>query len=281
MAVFSNALIEAINLISCPPEIELKSVQEFEKNLPSWVALTATTHVLDFKKVTILSDQFYPVLSNFKANLESKKANIISINMSKPIQDQINKAGVGKTFSFLQGFADASAQVDRISSNNPDFKKRVIKYLVSASRAAMYTLFKTTVSADENYILKSEQFDSKNTFCISTVNIKSSDFNLKLRLYFEKDCLIQLTRLFVTLNTADIDLEILESTATELLNLIYGGAKSKFNNDNNYDFPPAIPVIISKDKVALEKSTASKNLLIIPFATPVGTYHLEVEMQTI
>jgi len=278
MSSFSNSVIETINLISCPIEINNNSVSEFEKTISQWAELETKTHVLDFKKVTKLHKQFYDAVATFKKKVEAKQSKLISINMSAAIQEQVTQEGMINMFSHMQGFDGTDTPVERADAFDPEFKKKFMRYLVNSGRAAMYTMFQTTVTADENYVLRFEDMDYAAVFMSAVIVAQTRDFRAHLRLHFDKTCLEKLTRAFVRIPPGAIDPAVLASTATELMNLIYGAAKSNFNNDNNYDFPPVIPVVLPDEKAKSGRKSDGKNITILPFATPLGTFYLELEM---
>jgi CheY-specific phosphatase CheX len=80
------------------------------------------------------------------------------------------------------------------------------------------------------------------------------------------------------LNGAPVDEETVESMASELLNLIYGQAKSHLNDQEGFSLPAAIPRLVRKDQfTSIRRSDSAQHLSILPLVTPLGSFYVEVD----
>lgn len=275
MANFSNHMIATINYIECPMEVTSDLTKEFEKISKEWLTLPSKIHALDFRLVKKMHPSFYAELIRFQRTLLERGLKLVSINISQNIEEQLKKDGVIQVFGFIRDFKTV-LNSRATKPSDEELRPILIKYLVEAARRAMETLFEVTVAADENFLENLKDFRTDNFHRAATMDVSSDALKAKFRLYFPKETLFNLTRKMV--GETATDEETTNSTATELLNMIYGGAKSHLNEDKSYNLPPAIPTLVLKEQISsLPRLKDSKRTVCIPFASPLGTYHLEVD----
>lgn len=273
MAKYKSNVVETVHYVEIPLAVASPEVDEFKKSAPTWLKLPVDVHVFDFKNVDKLTSQFYEHFLNFKKTAQSKNAQVISINFKPRILEKIVEDGQDSNFGYVKSVS--AAQPTGSKDSVAEVRNWLVKYLVTASRLAMNTMFNTTVAADENFRENAKDFQPEKYPKVAFVSANSRLVKAHFRLYFEQSTLVELTKLMIKRSVPDE--ETINSTATELLNLIYGGAKSNLNNDRGYDLPNAIPTLIPNSKAISSRSTNLKELCVIPFVTPLGSYFLEID----
>lgn len=278
MPGFVSHQIENINHILCPAEISRDAVIEFEDKMKGWLSTEVQTQVLDFRNVKKIHPSFFPIIAKFKQHIDKSKKRLVSVNVTEDTSQVIIRSGMDKAFGMIKLNKVEKAQKAQNAKpkmNDADVRMWLVRYLVQAARAAMNTMFNTTVAADENYQQAIAHFSLEKIFRAAAVRVDCALIKANFRLFFDKDCLLNLAR--ATLGEIDEnDVELIDSTATELLNLIYGGAKSRLNDDKEFDLPPAIPKLIHYDDV-IRLQIDKKTSVLLPFATALGTFHLQIE----
>ncbi len=275
MASFNNIVLETVNHISLPQAISKDDVKTFESHGLDWCKLPVQLHVFDFKALRSLHRSIYPAVLKFRSAAEANNAKLISINLNADLLEQLKKDGMDKPFGHLKNLKLLDPPK---SKDTPDeIRNWLIKYLVEAARAAMNTMFSTTVAADENYREITRDFNPESYYKIAMITADGPMMRARFRLYFQKATLEGLTRTMLSPGVI-ADSETLESTATELLNIIYTTAKSKLNNERGYELPPAIPILISAAQALAAHKGSARDTSVIPLVTPLGAYYLELEL---
>ena len=273
---FRNNAISTINYIECPAEIDAEAMKDFAAKIKVWPDLPSKIHALDFKKVKAISNDFYKLVAAFHKPLHEKGLRLVSINVPAPIEQKIKSQNMVAVFGILRDFNAMVGARGPEKTSPEEVRQTLIKYLVAAARRAMETLFEVTVAADENYLENLRKFQTHEFHRASVLSMKSELFSASFHLYFPQDTLVNLTKKMV--GEAATDEETTNSTATELLNMIYGGAKSHLNDEKNYNLPPAIPTLVLKDQISqIKRSNDPRQMVIIPLASPLGIYFLEVD----
>lgn len=71
----------------------------------------------------------------------------------------------------------------------------------------------------------------------------------------------------------------IEDAAGEILNIIYGSAKTKLNATMGMKLAPALPAILSGEKIQIRQKTHQK-LVVLPFETPHGGFQIEISFDS-
>lgn len=273
--MIQNIVIEKINHISLPAAINKDVAKDLETAATAWIELPVQIHVFDFRMVGKVHSSIYAPMAKFKKDLEKQnKGKVISINLRPDVLRQVQSDGMTAAIGYVKQLANIEKAKNKDSAG--EMRTWMIKYLIDAARDAMNTMFSVTVAADDKYSENHSDFGADRFFKVAAISAQSPLMKARLRLYFEKPCLEGLAKVISNNETADD--ELVSSTASELLNLIYGAAKSKLNNDRGYDFSPAIPVVIPVAQALTERKAQPAQLSLIPFVTPLGSYYLEVEL---
>lgn len=276
MQAFTNTVLATINHISLPSQLDGEDPKYFEVISAGWCLLPVQVHVFDFKGVEKIMPSFYPLATKFKKNAELHRTKLISINVSPRLLERLKADDMELTFGYMKdtNLAHRPTSKDTLE----EARTWMIKYAVEAGRAAMNMMFNTTVAADENYRETPKDFKAEKFFKVAIIRGDTPRFKVVFRLFFERNTLEALTQTIADATRTDVDQELLLSTATELLNIIYTSVKSKVNDERGYALPPAIPALLDPVQAAQDKGIMGRGASWVPFVTPLGAYYLQIEL---
>ncbi len=152
----------------------------------------------------------------------------------------------------------------------------MFRYLAQGAYAAVETTLQSTVACDENYSAKAEEVPLNQFDMVSCINVANEFLTAEFRLCSSSKVLERLARAMLG-NETIIDNELMESMALELLNMIYGHAKSNLNDKESFRLPSAIPRLLRKPEFHRIKRSPSAQLNIMPMVTPMGSFYVEVD----
>lgn len=269
-------MIEKIHHITLPTVIDRDSVKTLETNLAEWMELAGVQlHVFDFRFTAKVHPSLYGHMARFRKESEKKKVRVVSINLKPEVLRQLQNDGVDGALGYLKDLKFGDKEKSKDSPE--EIKLHLNKYLINSAQVAIKTMFNTTAAANEQPSEKNEDFKPERFFRVAVVDSNGPTINSRFRLYFEKSCLDGLVSAITGAAVQPSDQELIDSTASELLNLIYGTAKSKLNDDRNYNLPPAIPVMIPVPQAFNERAN-KPGLNVISFTTPHGAFFLEFQL---
>lgn len=274
MSEYKSKVLNTIHYVEVPFSSGSCDTNGFELHSKNWLFLPVDLHVFDFKNVHSIDTEFYNSFQKFKNAADAKNSQVVSINIRAPLLQTLKKEGRDQVFSVVENIN--SIKTPKPQDTEHEIHSWIVKFTVAAARMAMDTLFHTTVAADENYRESRKKFDPSLFHRIAWVDVKAPLVRFDLRLYIDRNTLENLTKALLESSMALTD-DIIDSTALELLNLIYSGAKSKLNTDRGYELPNVIPIMDSVTKISGSRKIDYNSIYLIPMATPVGTFFLEID----
>lgn len=269
--LFNNSVVSTINYVNLPEKLSKEHVKEFEKTAAEWLGLPVQIHVFDFKNVVNLHVSFYPKVIAFKKQLESQgKAKLISINIREEVLTRLKNAGMDGAIGYVKNL---KLENQKPFKDKPDEVKKWLKqYLIEASRNAIETMYRTTLTGDDKFQGKIQTLPPEDFFKVAKMQSVGPVLNLTFRIYFGKPTLEAFAQVLFPGNNEP---DVLDSMTTELLNMTYTAAKSKLNDDRGYQMPSSLPELVEAKNAI--KDHGAGEAIVIPLSTPLGKYYLEVE----
>ena len=99
---FTTRAIKNIFYVNINSDISKSVADVFEVATSEWINKNEELHVLDFKLVENIHSQFYRFIINYQQSLKNSGKKCVSLNVSKTLEEQLNKSGVKATFNVLQ-----------------------------------------------------------------------------------------------------------------------------------------------------------------------------------
>lgn len=268
-------LLESVNHVTFPREVTKETVREFDQLTVSWVNLKVQLHVLDLNQVARLHTSFFPKAVQFRKKVEEKSGcRMVSINAAPNIVEQMRNAGVLSALGYLKN----NNQVRKEKNEDTDAETRewIAKSLIESSRKAMTVMFKTTADIDEKFKDTIKNLHPERFSRISMIISVGPSARLTVRLYFEKPVLTKLIQQAMP-DVTEVDETVLDSMATELLNITYNSAKSILNDERGYQMPVGMPSLVTPAQALSQRFGHWRDSRVIPIITPLGTYYVELE----
>ncbi len=273
----TNQVLEGVNYITLPGSLGEDAVNTLVAKMNGWAELDAEMHVMDFKATLNFTNAFFVAAQAFAEKLKAKNSKLISVNMSEAVAKEVKRLGLEASFNRIQNFPGDLYKKKTLSEN--DLRRLLFKYLAQAAFAAVETTLQSTVSCDENYSAKAEEVPLNQFDMISAVNVNNDFLQAEFRLCSSSKVLERLARAMLGPDTV-IDAELIESMALELLNMIYGHAKSNLNDKESFRLPSVIPRLMRKTEFNRIKRSGAAQLTIMPMVTPMGAFYVEVDFGT-
>lgn len=265
--------LQGVHYIKLPSVVTDSMIPALMGNLKQWSELEVKMHVVDFHKLEAAPVNFYRALQAFEVQLKMHNLNMLSINMDDTIADFIRSISLEQTFNIARELV-----VDDPSKKIPEakLKKLLLKYLVNAAHEAVQISLQSTVSVDENYLTKIDSIPLDQIDFISFVTVNTEFVKAEFRLCSSMVVLERFARAMLGKETK-VDPDLCESMGQELMNMIYGHAKSNLNENEHFRLPSAIPKSFRKKDFGRVKRSGPTKLTIMPMITPMGAFYIEVD----
>jgi len=267
-------VLEDIHYIIVPNVVAESAIPELTAKFDDWAKLTVQLHVLDFNVCTQWPSTFTKMIKELSAKLKKTGGKLVSINMSDVMFLKVKQAGAEAAFNRVKNLTE-DLQKKKKQPTQAEIRRLLFKYLAQGAFKAVDVALNSTVSCDENYSVKPEDVKLDQFDMISVIEVNNDFLKADFRLISSVAVLDKLCRAMH--GEDDVDRELIESMGLELLNMIYGHAKSNLNDKEAFRLPAAIPKLVRKPDFHRLKRSSPPDLTIMPVVTPMGSFYVEVD----
>lgn len=253
-------------IISMPTSLDQTAADEFSEISKAWLLSPVTSFTFDFTGVLQISQPFYRAMVQIRDILKKAEKNHTSIGLSETLLRQIRADGVEPAFHGhpQPAAAPARAKVDLV----------FVGAFLNATLNTFLVQCQIKVKVGKPYIKKDPL---QNVAVASHLALASEGFKGRAVLSFPENVFLQVYAQLIGEEHAKLNSEMAEA-ASELLNIIYGIAKSELNQ-KGFNFAPTLPTVLSASAFQSHQ-TGKVHSTVIPFEMDAGTFHLEIESAT-
>lgn len=228
--------------------------------------------IIDLKETREISTGFISAFVQLSHKLKAEKKEILTINAGADIKRQLMTNGVSALFNLAGAYAPAGATKEA----KPQYKldAELINPFIDGVTLTFKRLLRVDITPE-----KPKLKDRKNPRpceIAGLINIQSEGFNFSIAVCFLSDVFLRIYEGMTKEKHEKITQEI-EDGAAEILNIIYGHAKTTLT-EKGYPLVMAIPTVITGEKIGMA-SSSPKPTIELAFSSPYGVFHLEVNIE--
>jgi len=262
-------------VVSCPPLMNVKAAEEFQKLVQPWMRKSENIYILDFAKVTALDSSIFRPLVLFFQTLKNRSAFLYTINVTHNIELVIKMNGLENALSLKPSIEEA---LEAAGVKPPEKSKIDVNFInpfVNATKATFEMQANTPIRIGKPFLKK--ETDKLTIDIAGVISLTSPAFHGSIALCFPAQVFLAIYSNMLGEKHDSITREI-EDAAGEILNIIFGQAKAELNDKAGYQIQKAIPTIVRGSQ--LEVHHLVRNVaVVLPFETDAGSFHLEVSTE--
>lgn len=259
---------DGIHLIQCPPIVESKG-SEMEAAVKTWLLAAAPVHVLDFKSTMQISQSAYRYFVLYNQALKSNGKNLYCVNLDQKLLGQLRADGLTSVFVPVATLEEAKR---RSAPARPAVDVEFINPFIMATKKVIETQAQTPLAPGKAYLRKpSERIPME---IAGVIGLSCTEFKGSISICFRAEVFLKIYENMVGEKHDQITGEI-EDAAGELLNIIFGQAKTVLNDQKGYTLEKALPTILVGEKLKLHHQSRAP-AIVLPFESPAGAFHLEI-----
>lgn len=219
--------------------------------------------VVNFHGSTSISKEFLDLLPKLSTHVLACGKILLASNLTDDLQATLRSHPNGKLLPMLAGDKSKSAI-------NADF----INPFINGTVETLKIQCQISVKSLKPYAKKAGETVS--SAIAGIIGLTSQHFNGSIAICFPKETFLGVMGQMLGEKYTEITQE-LEDGAGEILNIIFGHAKTALNK-NNLGVEKAIPTVVRGDNVQIKHVSRSTSI-ILPFETSVGPFHIEVGVE--
>ncbi len=271
MADYKTAERNGVHLVTLPNLVDGDD-GGLEAVVKTWLIAMPDVHVLDMKEVLRFKPSAYRFFLMFNSQLKANKKKLFCMNISPSLTSQFKQDGLMGVFTPIGSLEEAQR---RAQPNRPHLDVELINPFIQATAKVLETQARFKLSPGRPYLRK---LDEKIPMEIAgVIALSCSEFTGSIALCFKSDVFLKVYEGLVGEKRDAIDQDT-QDAAGELLNMIFGFAKTVLNDSKGYTIDKAIPTVLVGEKLKIHHQ--SKNpAIILPFEGPAGSFHIEISIE--
>lgn len=253
-------------LIQFPDLSRRDSARDFEVECKQWLLVENPVHVFDFKRVFKLDQTLLVQLLGHIKNLKAQNKKVHSINLSKDLFAEFKERGLIASLAPLSSIDDLQVKASKAPQK---IDVAYVKPFVEGATKAFEIQVKMSLKIGKIFA-KQSRYESTDAVCgIVTVDVEK--FRGSITLCMGTAVFVEIYKALVGEEIKSVDKDSADA-AGELMNIIYGHAKTVLNNEFGLELKPLIPMVVLSPPVESVKGT----VIVIPFETPFGGLRMEI-----
>lgn len=264
-------------LIKPPAEMGQTFSDELNAESKDLLALSSRMFIFYFTDVKVILPNAYRGFVIFARAVRQAEKQISSVHMLPELSQQIQKDGVAGSFNPM---ADLAAHKGATGSQSKavSLDLAIINPFIKAVISTLEIQAQTPSKPGKAYLMKSiDKVYSPAIAIVGIINLSSSKFNGSIALAFPEDVFLKVYENMFGEKHEKITAE-LQDAASEILNIIYGTAKTQLNQIPGFDLQPAIPTVLAGEKLNLQQTVRDK-IIILPFESSAGVFQMEIALE--
>lgn len=240
----------------------------------AWLSQPNSHIVLSFRTTLELKPAAVRFLLLFIGAATKAQKQIASLGLSDTITQKLKVDGVLKKFNPVAKLEDA------LPKKAPTITKAdltILNQFIAATQKTLEVQASTKCSPGKPYMSKAPNPNDPPTAIAGVLPINSDRIQGSITLCFPEQIFLNLYSAMVGETHKEITDET-KDAAAELLNIIYGTAKSELNKEQGLELKPSLPTVITGANLNVH-SKSDGPVLVIPFAVPDGSFKIEITLK--
>jgi chemotaxis protein CheX len=270
---FKTSTSSEIYIIEFPDSLDQKSAEIIKQSSKNWISNSGITSIFDFKLVKALSNKAYPALVACARDFKSNSKLIYSINLDPLILKQIKQDGLENTINPAKSIEEIKSKLNPASSlKNTLINVEFINPFILSTLETLKVQANTPIEGGKPFV-KDSTHNPETAIC-GVISITSDQFKGNLSLIFSKNVFLKIYENMLGEKHNEITNEI-QDACGELLNIIFGQAKSKINSEKGFTIQKALPTVLRGSDIRIQQTTGVP-IIVIPFKISTGEFYLEI-----
>jgi chemotaxis protein CheX len=201
---------------------------------------------------------------------------MVCVNASKTLQLQFKVDGLLQIFTCVNSMDEVRRLAGQPAENKPAMNADFVNPFIQAAQSALKVQANIESKPGKPYLKATEKFTYE-VGIAGVISLISDSFTGSIALCFPSAVFLKIYENMVGEAAKEITPEI-QDAAGELLNIIFGQAKTVLNDQKGHKINKAIPTVLVGDRLKIQSQNRGQTI-VLPFETANGPFHVEVSLQ--
>lgn len=269
MNIFTNGPIMTIEL---PESLDTDFADQLQLKAKEWLEASVELYTFNFKKTTTCKQTTYRSLLTVTQQIKKSGRQVVSFNLDPELATQFKMAGIADALNVTD---DLESFLKKNSQKKSTLDVQMINPFLEATLMTLEQTANVKCEAQKPQLIHLDEKSRTDDISIAgIISLNTDQFTGSIALAFPESVFLKIYESMFDEKVEKINAEI-EDAAGELLNIIYGSAKTKLNETCNFKLAPALPTILSGEKIQIRQTTFQK-VIVLPFKTAFGLFRVEI-----
>ena len=258
-----------VQIITCPTVIDGHD-PSLEAQVKSWLLAPCDIHVLDMKETGMVKASAYRLFVTYHQQLKANGKHLFAMNLNPQVALTLKQEGLGNVFAQVGSIEDAKRK-----TGGSGLDVEFIKPFIAGTSTVLEKMAKVKTKPGRPYLRKPDE--NKPIDIAGIIALQAKEFTGIIAICFQAGVFLSIYESMVGERHEQLNAEI-EDAAAEILNMIYGHAKTVLNDTKGYTIEKALPTVLSGQNLRLRFQNRAASI-VLPFDSQAGPFHLEILTQ--
>ena len=269
LSQFAKKVSGSLFEIECLGKLDAASAEIFSNQSKAWIMNSADFFVLDLSKAELVTRDFYRAVILLKQVLKPDGKVIFSIGATEALRAQMRVDGVEAVFSPVDSRAELEKRMTKPEIN----KTALIQSFTLATKKVFESQGQTSCDVKLSYMRSGHVLG---TVICAEIPLRSEGLLGKFFLCLSTPVFLKIFENMFE-EKRDVITPDMKDAASELVNIIYGMAKTDLN-PKGFSFQPTLPTVACGEDL-ISRQSRTKSSIVIPFDSSAGPFHIELEFE--
>lgn len=260
--------------IKMPADLNSAFADDMTADSEQWLNEGVEMFLFDFAEARKIHAAVYRSFVLFSRLAKQKNKQVASINLLESLYQRLQRDGVLASFNPFANLHDTKPvkpvplKMDA-EFINPFIQAVVLTFKVQAS---------TEATPGKPFFINSKELTvDPEVAIIANIQVETPQIAGNVALIFTEPVFLKIVKNMTGQEHTSIHAENFDAVA-ELLNIIYGHAKTQLNKTPKYSLQPAIPIVLwGKTLAGFQR--VSEKIFVLPFSTSSGNFQMEIALE--
>jgi chemotaxis protein CheX len=262
-------------IVQIPKPFDAAAIDGFNEQMNNWLLQPAEIYIFDFAGHDKLSPRAYRPIIVLNQVLTKNQRHLACLGFSQLLVNQLVADGVCGAFCPVGSVAEAKAKFGKPDAS---IDTRFIKPFVDATVKTLSVQASTQSHPGKPFVLDRTAADGGLGIDIAgVISLTSDTLKGNITIGFPAAVFLKIYENMFGEKVTALTPEI-QDAAGEILNIIYGSAKTELNATQGCGFKPALPTVLTGEKLNIRQSPLNPTI-VLPFETLAGPFQIEVTVE--
>lgn len=257
-------------LITLPDLSQKEISRALEIESKQWLVLSEKVYAWDFSRVFIIEQSILTQLLQILNQMKKAEKTVYSINIKSNLERDLKSRGVWTSLHVMQNLEELEETLNpKPKSKAKKIDISMLKPFVEGAAKAFEVQVKIKIEAGKPGS-KKHSYEA-NDAVVGQVKVDVEGFHGTISVCFSEPVFLAVYKALLGEELTKIDKDSADA-AGELINIIYGHAKTALNKSHGLTLKPSLPIIHLQPGIKKE----SGSVITLPFSSPIGDFRVEV-----